>query len=129
VSFVKPDGTDNEHPGYANLYNGELHAARLIDTIMHSPLWKSTAIVVTYDENGGFWDHVAPPKIDRWGDGTRVPAIVISPFAKRHFVDHTTYDTTSIPAFIEKRFELQPLSKRDGSAAPLLNAFDFKLAR
>jgi phospholipase C len=71
---------------------------------------------------------VAPPKIDRWGDGTRVPAIVISPFAKRHFVDHTTYDTTSILAFIEKRFELQPLSKRDASAAPLLNAFDFKLA-
>jgi phospholipase C len=129
VSFVKPDGTDNEHPGYANLYDGELHAARLIETIMHSPLWKSTAIIVAYDENGGFWDPVAPPKIDRWGDGTRVPAIVISPFAKRHFVDHTTYDTTSIPAFIEKRFELQPLSKRDASAAPLLNAFDFKLAR
>jgi phospholipase C len=53
-------------------------------------------IVVTYAGNGGIWDHVAPPKIDRWGPGTRVPTIIISPFAKRHFVDHTTYDTTSI---------------------------------
>ena len=129
VSFVKPDGTDNEHPGYANLCDGETHAAALIEAIMHSPLWKSTAIIVTYDENGGFWDHVPPPKNDRWGDGTRVPPIVISPFAKRHFVDHTTYDTTSILALIEKHFDLRALSKRDGSAAPLLNAFDFKLSR
>ena len=128
VSFVKPDGVDNEHPGYTNLYTGEVHAAQLIESIMHSPLWKSTAIIVTYDENGGFWDHVAPPKIDRWGDGTRVPAIVISPFARRHFVDHTTYDTTSILAFIERRFGLRPLSSRDAAAAPLLGAFDFKHA-
>ena len=67
-------------------------------------------------------------KLDRWGDGTRVPAIVISPFAKRHFVDHTTYDTTSILALIEKRFGLAPLSHRDAAAAPLLGAFNFSLA-
>jgi acid phosphatase len=128
VSFVKPDGQDNEHPGYANLYDGETQTAQLIQQLMHSPQWKNTAIIVTYDENGGFWDHVPPPKVDRWGDGTRVPTIVISPFAKRHYVDHTTYDTTSILAFIEKRFGLQPLSHRDATATPLLNAFDFKLA-
>jgi phospholipase C len=128
VSFVKPDGQDNEHPGYANLYDGEIQTAQLIQQLMHSPQWKSTAIIVTYDENGGFWDHVPPPNVDRWGDGTRVPTIVISPFAKRHYVDPTTYDTTSILAFIEKRFGLQPLSYRDAAAAPLLNAFDFKLA-
>ena len=125
VSFVKPDGADNEHPGYANLFDGEAHAAALIERIMHSSAWSSTAVIVTYDENGGFWDHVPPPKLDRWGDGTRVPAIVISPFAKRHFVDHTTYDTTSILALIEKRFGLQPLSGRDAEASALLNAFDF----
>jgi phospholipase C len=125
VSFVKPDGAANEHPGYANLYQGEIHAASLIHRIMNSSLWKSTAIIVTYDENGGFWDHVSPPKVDRWGDGTRVPAIVISPFAKRRFVDHTTYDSTSILALIENRFDLRPLSRRDAAAAPLLNAFDF----
>ncbi len=128
MSFVKPDGQDNEHPGYANLYDGEIQTAQLIQQLMHSPQWKSTAIIVTYDENGGFWDHVPPPNVDRWGDGTRVPTIVISPFAKRHYVDPTTYDTTSILAFIEKRFGLQPLSYRDAAAAPLLNAFDFKLA-
>ena len=125
VSFVKPDGADNEHPGYANLFNGETHAAALIERIMHSSAWPSTAIILTYDENGGFWDHVAPPRLDRWGDGSRVPAIVISPFAKRHFVDHTTYDTTSILALIELRFGLSPLGHRDATAAPLLNAFDF----
>jgi phospholipase C len=61
-------------------------------------------IIVTYDENGGFWDHVPPPRIDAWGPGTRVPAIVISPFAKQGFIDHTTYDTTSITATIEHRW-------------------------
>ena len=125
VSFVKPIGRDNEHPGYANLFVGEAKTAQLIEKLMHGPDWKSTAIIVTYDENGGFWDHVAPPNRDRWGDGTRVPTIVISPFAKRHFVDHTTYDTTSVLAFIERRFGLRPLSARDGAASPLLNAFDF----
>jgi phospholipase C len=66
-------------------------------------------IVVTYDENGGFWDHVAPPKADRWGPGSRVPAIIISPFAKRHHVDHTQCDTTSILRFIIRRFDLAKL--------------------
>jgi phospholipase C len=128
VSFVKPYGTDNEHPGYADLYEGDAHAASLVESIMHSQLWNSTAIIVTYDENGGFWDHVAPPKLDRFGDGTRVPAIVISPFARRHYVDHTTYDTTSILAFIEKRFDLHPLSSRDAAASPLMGAFHFNSA-
>ncbi len=64
--------------------------------IERSPLWKDSVVIVTYDENGGLWDHVAPPVIDRWGPGTRVPTLVISPFAKRGFVDHTVYDTTAI---------------------------------
>jgi acid phosphatase len=63
-------------------------------------------VIVTYDENGGFWDHVAPPKADRWGPGMRIPAIIISPFAKRGTVDHTLYDTGSILRFITRRFDL-----------------------
>jgi phospholipase C len=63
-------------------------------------------VIITYDENGGFWDHVAPPKGDRWGPGTRVPAIIISPFAKKGYVDHTQRDSTSILRFITKRFAL-----------------------
>jgi acid phosphatase len=91
-----------------------------------SKLWQDTAIIVTYDENGGQWDHVAPPAIDKWGPGSRVPALVISPFAKHGFVDHTAYDTTSILKFIEMRFNLAPLASRDAAAADLSNAFNVK---
>ena len=66
-------------------------------------------IIVTYDENGGFWDHVAPPSGDRWGPGTRIPTILISPWVKQDFVDHTAYDTSSILKLITKRFSLTPL--------------------
>jgi phospholipase C len=84
-----------------------------------------TAIIIACDENGGRWDHVAPPVIDRWGPGTRVPTIIISPYAKKGFVDHTQYDTTSILKFIESRWGLKPLGTRDANANNLLNAFDF----
>ena len=66
-------------------------------------------VIVTYDENGGFWDHVAPPKADRWGPGTRVPTILISPLVKKGYVDHTPYDTGSILRLLERRFALTPL--------------------
>jgi phospholipase C len=128
VSFVKPLGTDNEHPGYASLTQGQLHVASLVQAVQNSPYWSDTAIFVAYDENGGFWDHVAPPVVDRWGPGTRVPLIVISPFAKRGFVDHTQYDTTSILKFIEERWNLAPLGTRDAVANDLSNAFDFSMA-
>ena len=79
-------------------------------------MFSSMAIIVTYDENGGFWDHVPPPRVDRWGPGARIPAIVISPFAKRGFVDHTFYDTTSIMRLIEARHGLKPVAERDARA-------------
>ena len=66
-------------------------------------------IVITYDENGGWWDHVAPPLGDLVGPGTRIPAIIVSPFAKAGFVDHTPYDTGSILRFLDRRFDLAPL--------------------
>ena len=125
VSFVKPLGPENEHPGYADTTSGEMHAAQLVDLIQKSPAWQDTAIIITYDENGGYWDHVAPPKGDRWGPGSRVPAIIISPYAKKGFVDHTQYDTTSILKFIENRWGLAPLGTRDAGANDLSNAFDF----
>jgi acid phosphatase len=123
VSFVKPVGAENEHPGYADLSRGEQHTADLIEAVRSSHDWKKTAIVVTYDENGGFWDHVSPPAVDRWGPGTRVPTLVISPRARRHFVDHESYDTTSILATIERRYGLAPLSTRDAAANDLRHAF------
>ena len=123
VSFIKPLGPDNEHPGYANELRGQQHVADIVDAVRASQYWGDCAIIVTYDENGGRWDHVPPPVIDRWGPGTRVPCIIISPFAKKHFVDSTQYETVSILKFIENRFGLPPLSQRDGNANDLTNAF------
>lgn len=126
VSFVKPLGLDNEHPGYSNVQTGESHAVDLINAVLNGPNGKDVVIIVTYDENGGFWDHVAPPVIDKkWGPGTRIPAIVISPFAKKGYVDHTQYETVSILSFIEHRWGLKPLNKRDGNANPLQNTLSF----
>ncbi len=90
---------------------------------MESPRWPETAIIVAYDENGGRWDHVAPPMGDRWGPGTRVPAIIVSPLAKPRYIDHTVYDTTSILKTIEVRWNLTPLGTRDAAANDLSNAF------
>ena len=69
--------------------------------IEQSPIWSKSIVIVTFDENGGYWDHVPPPKIDRWGPSTRVPTVIISPFAKKGFIDHTTYDSTAILKLIE----------------------------
>jgi phospholipase C len=125
VSFVKPDGDHNEHPNYTNVFAGEAHTRDLIDAVRGGPNWSDTAIIVTYDENGGFWDHVAPPAGDQWGPGTRVPTMVISPLARRGVVDSTVYDASSILALIEHRFGLDPLGMRDAAAADLTAAFDF----
>ncbi|HEV8260616.1 MAG TPA: acid phosphatase [Burkholderiales bacterium] len=109
VSFYKPQGDLNEHPGYTDVLSGDAHIAGLIRKIQHSPLWKDILIIVTYDENGGFWDHVPPPRGDRWGPGNRIPTLIISRFAKTGFVDHSRYDTTSILKLITRRFDLEPL--------------------
>jgi phospholipase C len=125
VSFVKPDGIDNEHPNYADVIAGEVHTVSLIDAVRNGPQWADTAIIVTYDENGGFWDHVTPPTGDRFGPGTRVPTLVISPLARKGFIDATTYDSASILSLIEHRYGLEPLAARDAVAADMTAAFDF----
>ncbi len=109
VAFYKPQGNLNEHPGYTDVASGDQHIADVVSHLEKSPQWQNMLVVITYDENGGFWDHVAPPKADRWGPGNRVPALIISPYAKMGTVDHTPYDTTSILRFITKRFALDPL--------------------
>ncbi|HEY3855973.1 MAG TPA: alkaline phosphatase family protein [Verrucomicrobiae bacterium] len=90
VCFIKPVGENNEHPGYASILQGQQHVASLVAAVQANPsLWAHTAIIITYDEHGGHWDHVAPPTRDIWGPGLRVPAIIVSPFAARGLVDHT----------------------------------------
>jgi phospholipase C len=109
VTFYKPQGNLNEHPGYAEVMSGDEHIVNLLAHLQKSPQWAHMLVIITYDENGGFWDHVAPPRADRWGPGTRIPALIVSPYAKKGFVDHTQSDTTSILRFITKRFQLPVL--------------------
>ena len=123
VSFVKPLGIHNEHPNTSELLSGQEHMAELVRAVRASPLWPRTLIVITYDENGGRWDHVAPPVVDRWGPGTRVPTVIVSPLVKRGHVDHTRYDTTAILKLIETRWGLAPLGVRDAAQVPLTGAF------
>ena len=109
VAFYKPQGNLNEHPGYTDVLDGDRHVADVVGHLQKSPQWAHMVVIITYDENGGFWDHVAPPKGDRWGPGSRIPALIVSPFAKQEFVDHTLYDTTSILSLITRRFSLPML--------------------
>jgi acid phosphatase len=109
VVFYKPQGNLNEHPGYTDALSGDRHIADVIRHLQKGRQWPHLVIIVTYDENGGFWDHVAPPKGDRWGPGSRIPTIIVSPFAKRGFVDHTLYDTSSVLLLITRRFALPTL--------------------
>lgn len=125
VSFVKPEGPYDEHAGYSTVQGSEEHLLEWIDALQASPMWERMAIIVTYDDFGGWYDHVPPPAGDRWGPGGRVPALVISPWAKRAHIDSTPYDTTSILRFIEWRWGLEPLTERDANANNLLPVFDF----
>ena len=123
VSFVKPIGANNEHPGYATLVAGQQHVADLVAAIRASRYWNDAAIIISYDENGGRWDHVAPPVVDRWGPGTRVPFILISSRMRSGSVDHKQYETVSILAFVEKVYSLKPLGSRDAAADPFSGTF------
>ncbi|KPA89994.1 acid phosphatase [Pseudomonas asplenii] len=109
VTFYKPQGNLNMHAGYADVAAGDRHIVRALKVLRESPQWQNMVVVVTVDENGGWWDHVAPPKGDRWGPGTRIPALVVSPFARKGTVDHTVYDTASILRLITRVFQLEKL--------------------
>ncbi|MCU1393721.1 MAG: phosphoesterase [Ilumatobacteraceae bacterium] len=119
VSFVKPSGDEDEHPGSTSTPLSQAHLIDTIKAIENGPEGNSTAIIVTYDEFGGQWDHVSPPTgagvSDKWGPGTRVPALIISPLLANGGVDHTQYDTTSILSTIEARYGLPHLSSRDAA--------------
>lgn len=121
VVFYKPIGALNLHPGYADITDGDEHLGDLVERLQASAQYADMLILVTYDENGGFWDHVAPPVRDRWGPGSRVPLIAIGPTVRRGFVDHTQYDFGSILRTIEDRFGLEPMGLLDGRNTTLRN--------
>jgi phospholipase C len=148
VSFVDPlffssdpNVQSDEHPP-ANVQVGEAFVAGVLNALMASPLWGRSAAFLTYDEHGGFFDHVPPPPacvpdpIPPTGDagdvpaafdryGFRVPFVVVSPWARRRFTSHTVYDHTSVLRFIQTRFDLPALTARDANADPMLELFDF----
>ncbi len=100
VSWVVPDETHSEHAP-ATPADGERYVTRLVDTLMRGPDWNSTAIFLAWDDWGGFYDHVAPPKVDGSGYGIRVPSLVISPYARAGYIDHQTLSFDAINKFIE----------------------------
>src|SRR5207237_361769 len=124
VAFYKPVGRNNQHPSYTDLAQGDAHIDDVLRRLRASPQWSRMVVIVTYDENGGFWDHVPPPTGDRWGPGTRIPAIIVSPFARRGYVDQTPYDTTSIIKLITWRFALESLPGVREKAGDLTDALE-----
>jgi phospholipase C len=124
VTWVTPRFELSEHPEYSFCW-GQSWTTRVVNVIMSSPMWKDTAIFITWDDYGGFYDHVPPPQVDRFGFGIRVPLLVISPYAKAGYVDHTPGEFSSVLRFIEDNWGLSQLTLRDREAGNLSEAFDF----
>lgn len=117
----------SEHPP-ARSDCGMDYVTYLINQVMQSNYWQSTAIVLTWDDYGGFYDHVAPPQVDQYGEGFRVPTLVISPWAKPHFIDHTVHDFASFIKLADTVFNLPPVASRVAAASDMTNSFDFAQA-
>src|SRR5229473_714712 len=103
VSWITPSGPNSEHPP-ASVHQGQAYVTAIINAAMKSPDWTSTAIFLSWDDWGGFYDHVVPPVVDQNGYGLRVPGIVISPYARKGYIDHQTLSTDAYLKFIEDDF-------------------------
>ncbi len=132
VSWINPPASYNEHPGGGvSVCAGENWTVEYLNAIQHSVYWPDTAVVVVWDDFGGFYDHVPPPHFDVLGLGPRTPALIISPWTRTGssptagYIDHTTYEFSSVLRLIEDMFHLPPLTARDRQADPLTGAFDF----
>jgi phospholipase C len=123
VTFVIPDNTDDMHPGYGPLTNGINFLDTLIRTVQASAIWNSTAIIITFDDAGGWYDHVSPPQVDAEGLAPRVPLLVISPLAKKNYISHSQMDDESILLYIQKNWGLPPLNARNTQTNDLSDLF------
>jgi phospholipase C len=123
VAYMVPSGASEHPPG--SIQAGERFVRSIITALKRSSAWESSAFTWTYDDWGGWYDHVAPPQVDDWGYGFRAPALLVSPYAKQGYVDNTELDFTSVLKFIEENWGLDPLAVRDEQANSLDNAFDF----
>ena len=123
VSYIAPSGASEHPPG--SVQSGMRFVRTVINNLMASRYWSSSAFLLSYDDWGGWYDHVRPPQVDAFGYGFRVPALLVSPYARRGYVDHTTLDFTSGLKFIEENWGLAPLTRRDARARSFAGAFDF----
>jgi phospholipase C len=126
VSWLIPDVEYSEHPAAASMCEGENWTVDILNAIMRSPEWRHTAVVITWDDFGGFYDHVPPPHVDLYGMGPRVPMILVSPWAHEGLVAHDTLEFSSVLKMIETIWELPSLTARDRRASDMLNLFDFE---
>lgn len=124
VTWLVTKGIQSDHP-ISGVCIGENWTVQQLTAVMQGPDWSSTAVFLTWDDFGGFYDHVAPPVSDAFGLGPRVPLIIISPYAKKGFISHTRYEFSSFLKLAEERFALQPLGPRDAAANDMLDSFDF----
>lgn len=124
VAYIAPSGASEHPPG--SIATGQRFVHGLVNTLMMSKYWDSSAFFETYDDWGGWYDNVRPPHRDAYGDGFRVPALLISPYARHHFIDHTPLDFTSILKFIEQNWRIRPLTRLDATAGSISGAFDFQ---
>jgi len=123
VSWVVMNEGESEHPPHSSCA-GENWTVRQLNALMQSPLWASTAVFLTWDDFGGFYDHLAPPKLNAIAYGPRVPTLVISPYARQHFIDHQTYDFASILRYVEDKYHLPQLSEYDQRAQSIAGSLD-----
>jgi phospholipase C len=128
VTWITPNITNCEHPAVADVAVGAQWTRNIVNAIGQSEYWNHCAILITWDDFGGFYDHVAPPQVDAYGLGFRVPCVVVSPYAKKGFVDSTQYEHSSLCKFAETVFGIPPMSARDAASEDMTNAFDFTQA-
>jgi phospholipase C len=123
VAYVIPSGASEHPPQHPS--SGQRFVKTLIQELMRSSAWDSSAFILLYDDWGGWYDHVVPPQVDQYGYGFRVPGLLVSPYARKGHIDHTQLDFTSILKFIEENWNVAPLAERDAKANNFLSAFDF----
>jgi len=123
VVYMVPSGASEHPPG--SIQSGQRFVRTLINAMMRSDYWESSAFMWTYDDWGGWYDHVPPPQVDAYGYGFRVPTLLVSPYARAGSVDSTVLDFTSVMKFIEENWGLEPLAERDAAAVSFMAAFDF----
>ena len=125
MSWIFADGEAVSEEPPNSICQGENWTVAQLNAVMQGPDWNSTVVFITWDDFGGFYDHVAPPQLDQFGLGPRVPLLIISPYAKAGYVSHTVYEHSSVLKLIETRYHLPPLTARDGMASNMLDSFDF----